>query len=812
MTDRSPLQRLIGDIDLASFGDPLADLSVFHGCQSVPELRGAFREQVESEVSAMLRLIGEADAFDVIELMRMREFSPVPDPRISMPDSSGLVVEIVAGLLLARGERKIGDTPRDETRPHEAVSELHDRAQRLSRLALYLRMSESHLNPDPMAQIAAEYQSAVLLIRNLQYDRIRDRHEAELFNHPVTAELMQTYLGYRYDDVLRIRRAITEIGAARMTKHRDDSAEILMRHRGKSPADVPKAELQAFMEIMIPMMFLPADRASISADDVAGESGISVDHVRRVLDSYSQPFDDTEVPAKRVYNMLTGTNPFLTTPLLSDGKGTYVATTNEVGLDSLRRIFEAALPTNSDAVRRYDQKARQVVSERLALQHLEMILGTAVAYAGIRYFAPAGDRPTTAVSSDCTDLNGVAKQVEADGLFVIEDVAICVEVKAKSIAAAARRGDVRRFTTDIRATIGDAASQALRLQTLIEQNGGIWLGDRTWLSLEEVREVRSVVVLLDDVGPVGTALGDLQRVGAIPEVRPPWITSLHDLATIAEIGGSASEFLLYLRRRTDSGVTKHYRAEDELDLYMLFLQGQLYVEPDPDETRSLHPTVPPIKPHERRRHEDDAVGTLVGDQCSHLNAWMGRHLIEEHNDPPDKPRFNAPDGIFDLIDRHSSSGATGALRTGADLLGLSGDTQLKILRLLTDRARAARQAHRYRDAMLSFAGLWGHPTLFVAASPAASDLNSSRTRLETYIRTKKHQLKSDRAVGLLVDDQANLQQVIYLNDLPADNPALDALAIEMGLQPVGNSARPAAPPSARRATKRLRGKKSKKRR
>lgn len=811
MTDRSPLQRLLGNIDLASIGDPLDDLATFYGCKSVAELRGAFREQVEVEVSAMLRLIGDADAFDVIELMRMREFSPVPDPRISMPGGSGIAVEIVACLLLARGQRKTGDVPREETRPHEAISELHDRAQRLARLALYLRMSESHLSPDPMAQIAAEYQASVLLIRNLQYDTIRDRHEAALFNHAVTVSLMETHLGYSYADMLQIRHAITEIGATRMTKHRDDSAEILLRHHGTPPAEVPKAELQAFMDIMIPMMFLPADRASISAGDVSDVSGLAVDQVRRVLDSYSQFFDASEVPSTRVYTMLTGANPFLTTPLISDGTGTYAATTNDVGLDSLRRIFEAALPTNSADVRRYDQKARQVVSERLALQHLETILGTAPSYAGLEYFAPADDSPATSLGAGCTDLNAVAKQVEGDGLFVIDDVAICVEVKAKSIAAAARRGDVRRFTADVRATIGGASDQALRLQSLIEANGGIWLGDRTWLSLDQVREVRSVVVLLDDVGPVGTALGDLERVGVIPEVRPPWITSLHDLATIAEVSDSASEFLLYLRRRTDSDVTKYYRAEDELDLYLLFLNGELYIDPDPDEIRNLHPTVPPVKPHERRRHEVGAVGTLVGDQCGDLNAWMGRHLIEAHNNPPGKPHFNAPDGINDLIAHLVSSGAKGALRTGADLLGLSGDTQLKLLRLMSDRAKAAGQTGQYRDAMLSFAGLWGHPTLFIAAAPAAVR-ETAQKRLETYMRAKKHQLKSDRSVGLLLDDLANIQATIYMNDPPGDDPALDALAVEMGLRPVGDAIRPSPPPSARRTTRRLRGKKAKRRR
>ena len=45
---------------------------------------------------------------------------------------------------------------------------------------------------------------------------------------------------------------------------------------------------------------------------------------------------------------------------------------------------------------------------------------------------------------------------------------------------------------------------------------------------------------------------------------------------IAEICDRSSEFLLYLRRRTDSGVAKFYRGADELDLFMLFLGGDLY--------------------------------------------------------------------------------------------------------------------------------------------------------------------------------------------------------------------------------------------
>ncbi len=245
--------------------------------------------------------------------------------------------------------------------------------------------------------------------------------------------------------------------------------------------------------------------------------------------------------------------------------------------ESSRKRYPPTRRTSGDTTRR----VRQVVSERLALEHLETILQTPPAHAAFHYFAPKVPDQVDLLGPDCDNLNEVANEVEGDGLFLVDDVAIGVGVKGRSMAVQARRGDIRRLSSDLKATIGEACNQAVRLQQLIETNGGLWLGDRSWLDLSHIREVRSVTALLDDLGPLSAAIGDLQCVGIVSQDRPPWIASLHDLAVIAEICDRPAEFLLYLRRRTNSGVTTYYRAFDELDLYMLFLQGHMYVEPRP---------------------------------------------------------------------------------------------------------------------------------------------------------------------------------------------------------------------------------------
>ena len=130
------------------------------------------------------------------------------------------------------------------------------------------------------------------------------------------------------------------------------------------------------------------------------------------------------------------------------------------------------------------------------------------------------------LASTAVEITSVAEQTESDVLFLIEDVAICVEVKGRSVSHQARGGHVQRLTGDLRSTVGDATDQALRLEGLIRTNGGLWLEDKTSLDLSGVREVRSIAVCLDDMGPLGTALDELVRGDVIKSDQFPWVVSL----------------------------------------------------------------------------------------------------------------------------------------------------------------------------------------------------------------------------------------------------------------------------------------------
>jgi hypothetical protein len=306
------------------------------------------------------------------------------------------------------------------------------------------------------------------------------------------------------------------------------------------------------------------------------------------------------------------------------------------------------------------------------------------------------------------------------------------------MAEQTRRGDVKRLLRDLTATIGDACTQAKRLQDLIEANHEIWLANRTWLDLAHIREVRSVVALLDDVGPLGTAIGQLQEAGIVSKVMPPWISSLHDLSTIAQVCDRPAEFLHYLRTRTDSPATSHFWALDELDLFMLFMQGDLWVD------------------------EDEATGVnMVDDHCPELNAWMDRHEVDAIN-VPNKPSFNAVPATLELVDAISTARAPGWLRCGADLLSLDGKIQQQLLDVVSELVRRTDADGDYHHCLISFKSPWGRPGFFLAVQPIGMDETAVMTQLSTYMACKSAEIEAERSYGLIFDMNGRLQHQLYL--------------------------------------------------
>lgn len=773
------LEFLAGSTELRLTAETLDDLMQMGSFDSIEELQSAFKSRVQEEVASIVEQMAAADAFDLIELMRLREvpISPVLGLEPGF-EGSGAALEMVALILTCRASRLATDPDQaDAPNPHELIPALHDAAMRLLRLTTFYVMASARFSDEPLAALAAEYQAHVVNVRTMQYPRLQDQQNAALLAGERLRGVVETTLGFGFAQFIDVRDAIADLYSDRFMALRDETAAIVEEYQ--TPDAAPPEVGERFGEAMMQMMFLPGERAQFTAADLANRVDLDTDTLQSILHAFSISFSERD-PGDAIVAFLRGDNPFRTAGLVADGQGNYVIAGNPIGTDALRYIVEEALK-DGPKWNTYD-KARTAVSEGLAIDGIERLLQTKAQYRGLKYFAPKEGVDTDQLGPGCTALTEVGKETECDGLFLVDDLALCVEVKGRSVADQARRGDVRRLARELSNIVGSAATQARRLEKLIEVNGGIWTSDRTWLDLEFLREVRSIAVCLDDIGPLAIAMDDLRRAGILDDDKLPWVTSLHDLSVIAQVIDRPAEFLLYVRRRSDSGVAKLYRATDELDLFMLFLSDDhLYVEPDPDQVASEHPIAPKPTKAARRRFRRSQRLTRVLTHTDPLDAWM-YHEDGSSPFPAEKPTFASNAFILSLIDDLTVRRPRGWLRVTSDLLAASGESQANLERAIKSVVSSTQRDHRSHTAMQAFAGLWGFPVIIAGSCPIDTPPAKAVEDLATYAKAKKHQLKSDRAVGISFDEAGEICGITYLNDPVCDDPEMDELVERLQLQ------------------------------
>jgi hypothetical protein len=178
------MEFIAGSTDLHATADALNELLQMGSFDSIEALKSAFKSRVREEVASLVEQMAAADAFDLIELMRLREvpISPVLglDPSF---EGSGAALEVVALVLICRTSRLATDPDRvDAPNPHELVPALHDAAMRLLRLTTFYVLASARFSDEPLAALAAEYQANVVNVRTMQYPHLQDQQNAALLD------------------------------------------------------------------------------------------------------------------------------------------------------------------------------------------------------------------------------------------------------------------------------------------------------------------------------------------------------------------------------------------------------------------------------------------------------------------------------------------------------------------------------------------------------------------------------------------------------------------------------------------------------
>ena len=328
--------------------DPVADIRLFavapHGTE-----RDVLNREIRREVEAIQRVTQNMDAFDLIELLRLRELPIAPVLGLAEDyDGSVAALELIALVLLCRDGRG-GPTFDASAHPHLVIDELHDRAVRLLRLTGFMLLTRFGQSEDPFSRLALDYQMHALTVRSMQFDSVQARHDEVLFGRPEITVLLRANLGFDYSEFQTVRQAIQSRFSRTVVGLRDGIDEIMLTTKVEEREPTPE-ELRTFHDSMRQWMFYPGQRAAFTAEDIAAECSMRLARVEAVLSVFSIGFSHAAGDAVHaVRGFLRGENPLARTCLVRDEEGHLIMTSMQIGDDSFRSIFEATLRDDAKA-------------------------------------------------------------------------------------------------------------------------------------------------------------------------------------------------------------------------------------------------------------------------------------------------------------------------------------------------------------------------------------------------------------------------------------------------------------------------------
>lgn len=747
-----------------------------------------FDEAVSYGVGVLRDLLSGHDALDAMTMLR--QFVMPPDLALWKESGSTLrdswaAAEVVALVLLGLGLP--GRDPACEVETASIVPSLVDNAAAIVQLAAIggvVRLSSRQArspDTDDMSTLAWRLSSHETSVRGRQYPQVATAINERVLRTAKTEAVFRDVLGFTYDEILAVREAVIDLGG-------DSLDEALTQLQKAAEAGGPPSAGAA--EAARLLFETPSQLHLVTPEQVAHEAGLDLAVATAVLDAFSaQP--DGRRSEDLVQAFCDGRNPMAGKAILhAPGRG-YLPLPGAMALDEIRRTCEAPLK-GTPVWTRYGQARDQAV-EGLVGDTIDAILqGKATTYRNLRYRHSAGGHDLSSSSSTHQE----APPTEADALVLMDGVALCVEVKAGNFRPKSRQGGVAQLGGDLDKTVQEAAGQADRLRSLIELHRGLWLEDGSWLDLEDVHEIHSVVACLDDLGPLALATSELVRAGVLTQTHLPWVVSVHDLLVFQHVLDRPEHFLTYLRRRTNRDAAMWITGSDELDILMWFLAGGFYFEPDPDRLFAQHPKSRRPTAKQRRVYADQGR-TLVGTFTDLLDA---HYYFEDGTSsrPADCPRREPMEPLLQRIfDSMGAGSEPGWWRAAADVDGYSTEAQRGIAANIGATLAAGAQDdsfHTFATGGFDDTGRW------ICIFAAGADTATNREHLRQYLRAKKHQDHADRALGVLLARDGRPRVTLWFAHPREEDPELDALAREMRLIPP-DRAPGAVPPKVKKAAK-----------
>lgn len=747
------------------------------------------------------------DPLGTLEAIRMMTL-PFAPAGVSPPASaqSGPAVAEVLAVVLRCAESEMDSGVEPKRVDQDLCGAISERFIPLAQELLNLGAVRDILSAqkfDAMSQVAASVRGNGRMMRGTSYPEMQNETLRGLFGAPVEAGL-RALLGFGVEDALSFLNTCDQMQMEQFNARGQalaDAFNALDVSEERTPTDDEKRiALEGLTGIFNPS----ATHAAVPVADVADRAGLSAEMGTKIATFFAPP-SPTETAGTALRAYLDGNSPVRSHPIVL--RDDLVMTIHPALIaDAVKPAFEDALK-NSVHWEIYAAHRGKYLEDRVAQLFNTLVPGV-TSHHGIEYLVPANE------AEEAGDPVGYTKLVEGDHLFILHDVAFIVEDKAIPLSDRSRTGELNPLRRNLATAITKGAEQAGRMKQRIVADHGLRLRDGSWLDLADIREIHSVVTSLDDMPGIATATAKLIGAGLLSPDNIPWTVSLNDLDLIAQLVDRAAEFLLYVRRRTESKATEMFMAVDELDLFLLFFRMGLYVEPDPETAWREMPWRGKPRTADVRRFKKQVPG-LVTSQTDELDAWFSSKHPPAGAAQPDavapKPRM-IPSPLAPLIDWLQANAIFGWLSIGASLLDGSSEAQRQLARYPIDLINNPDPDGKPRSIGLPWGLTKEDGWLLVwMTRPAAMDVAQVVRRAHAYMLAKKHQLGYRRGASFVYDEPSG-QPIGASYDSGQTEVEPEVLAeVVASLRPPGSIETPAQMTQRRRAERRAAKRKKRRR-
>lgn len=385
----------------------------------------------------------------------------------------------------------------------------------------------------------------------------------------------------------------------------------------------------------------------------------------------------------------------------------YYCFSPQVPFRSLMTIFERLI---RDADSRYYAEIylekRGKYLENKAIQYIKNIFPTAQVYKGLFYRV---------------EEKGIPVRAETDGIILFDENIFILEAKSGEISLSAKRGSLERIRRDLSSIVDEAYTQALRTKNFIENSETPIFEDEKGqqvLRLTDKQQYKNVFLInvtLQYLGPYATQLNSIKRLGLLEGKEWPYSIFINDLRIISELCEFPSQYLHYLKKRIRLNDYPQFQAEDELDIFMYYLNQEFF----PDELPKEYDNI-----------------ALVG-YTEQLDRYYD--LLAGRVSSGEKPKQKIPQPFKSLIQEIENTNKLGFSKLTTRLLDLSVDAQQQVLQYIQQTKQMHLRDGRDHDFSMEFRKAnWGLTICTTA------EINSEiLKRLEAYCRIKMYETRAE---------------------------------------------------------------------